>query len=412
MANILTVDYGDNEGVSTNWTLPSGSATLSNSTDFAITGTKALKALTSNSSAIKVAIAYSSRITCAPSTAYTTQWSARATTSRWLAGSIDWYDSGGSYISTDVLDMAGNTNTGAWATSVDTTTSPSTAASFTLGYDWDSNSTSASLYLDNLSVDDGTTYISAPTRLEGPGVHNSSDVNSYTTGSFTPTAGRLLVCSLSTQNQLGQLQTATGTMTISQTHSGTWTWTYLSELFDLNTGSSYYGRNFIAYAVVPATPGAGTITYTFNTGSGGTSKNRNIIIENVYEIDGVDQTNPVVQAITGRSTTSTSVTITYPVTPGISAMSISNVGNSYDTSDTNIAVPTNYTELHENSSADATNNQQLCTAYDLSSVGTSVNWTTLSNLYGAGAIALELRSALTGSSPPAGDTTRRAIVIS
>ena len=155
MANIFHSGPGDNEG-SVSWSGPSGSPTITNSTDYAVTGTQSVKAVCVGNAAMAVAIAYGDRITCLPSTSYTTTINVRASASRWISAAIDWYTSGGSYISTTVLDGSGNANTGAWENRVDTSTSPGTAGSFTLKIDYDSNTTGQALYADNITVDDGT----------------------------------------------------------------------------------------------------------------------------------------------------------------------------------------------------------------------------------------------------------------
>ena len=154
MTNIFPAGPGSNEG-SVGWSVVSGSATLSNSTDYAVDGTQSLKAVCSNTSAIAVAIAYGDRITCSASTSYTTTMNIRSSASRWCSVAIDWYTSGGSYISTTVLDGSGNTSTGSWENRVDVSTSPGTAGSFTLKFDFDNNATSTAFYIDAITVDDG-----------------------------------------------------------------------------------------------------------------------------------------------------------------------------------------------------------------------------------------------------------------
>lgn len=238
--------------------------------------------------------------------------------------------------------------------------------------------------------------IGTPTRIYGPGVHNSSNVNSFTSSSFTPTTGRLIVACLTTQNQAGALNDANGQLGLSQTHAGSWSWTILGNganaTFDPN-GATYYGRVFLAYAIVPSTPGAGTLTFNFNT-SGSVNRNRNIVITNVYEVDGVDTSAPVTQSIIARAGSVSSNTATFGSSLASSSMAFALVGNSYETTDTDIIVPTNYTELHETPSADGFFNQQLCVAYDNGSAGTSVNWTGLSALYGSSTIAIEIKEAV------------------
>lgn len=140
MANIFPSAPGDNEG-SVSWSGPSGSPTITNSTDHAVTGSQSVKAVCVANAAMAVAISYANRITCAASTSYTTTINVRASAARWVSTAIDWYTSGGSYISTDVLDGSANAPTGSWSNRVDVTTSPGTAGSFTLKFDYDSNTT-------------------------------------------------------------------------------------------------------------------------------------------------------------------------------------------------------------------------------------------------------------------------------
>lgn len=242
--------------------------------------------------------------------------------------------------------------------------------------------------------------IGTPSRVYGPGIHYGSNVNSFTTGSFTPTASRLLVACLTTQQGDGLMDDSNGHVGITQTHSGSWSWTILGNssnaTFDPN-GGTYYGRVFMAYAIVPATPGSGTVTFTFNSGVGALNRNRNIVISNIYQIDGIDTTSPVTQSIIARAGSTSTNTATFGSSLAASSMAFALVGNSYETTDTNIAVPTNYTELHEDPSLDGLFNQQLCVAYDLTSAGTSVNWSSLSALFGSSTIAIEIKEAASGT---------------
>ena len=159
MVNVLPASYKENEGT-VDWAVTSGSATLTNSTDYAQAGTKSLKAVASNAFPFKVSVSYANRVACSGSTTYTTVWYARSSVARWLSASIDWYDSGGGYISTFVLDDAGNTSTSAFVSKTDTSVSPSGAASFTIGFDWDNNATSSALYLDEITVSDPSSGVS------------------------------------------------------------------------------------------------------------------------------------------------------------------------------------------------------------------------------------------------------------
>jgi len=239
--------------------------------------------------------------------------------------------------------------------------------------------------------------IGTPSRSQGPDIHYGSDINDYTTTSFTPTTGNLIVVSLTTQEQNGTLTSSVGKMYVDQTHSGSWSWTMVDEVFDPNA-STYYGRVGLSYAVVPSSPGAGQLGFIFNDVSP-YNKKRNIVIANVYEISGVDTSAPIIQSKTGRVGATTSITLTLDSTPSASNLILSNVGNSYETSGTTITAPTSYTKLHEDDTSDPYFNQQLATAYITGSTSTSVNWTTLKDFEGAGAVALELKAASGGTTP-------------
>lgn len=248
--------------------------------------------------------------------------------------------------------------------------------------------------------------LSAPSRIYGPGIHNSSNVNDFTTSSFSPTAGRLLVITVTTQHGDGTLSSTNGFMGVTQTLSGSWSWTVLDCLFDDNGGGNFYGRCFLAYAIVPSSPGTGTVTLNFNTGVGNLNRNRNVVIANIYEISGADPTTPVVQSVTGRNASTSSLTVNFSSGLASSSMGFAVVGNATDTTFTDIVPPTNYSELHENESADPLYNHQMCTAYDLGSAGTTVNWTGLAAVFESGTVAVEIQEE-SGSGP-----SRRVFVVS
>lgn len=244
--------------------------------------------------------------------------------------------------------------------------------------------------------------IGTPTLLGSTFTHQASDINTKATGSYTPSAvGNLILIVFSRQNQLGLIDTATddGTISVSTTHSGSWTWNYVQPvgaIFDPNTGTDYYGRLHIAYAFVPSGGNtSGDTTITFNGGGGTINRNSNIVLGRVIEVSGVDQTTPILQSATNRVTNNTALTVTLGSTQASSTV-IGIVGNSFTTTDTNIAPPTGYTELLEVNST-TTDNQQIQIVYDAGSPGTSLNWTSLatSGAYGSGGLAIELKEAVT-----------------
>lgn len=246
--------------------------------------------------------------------------------------------------------------------------------------------------------------IGTPTLLGSNFTHDSSDINTKATGSYTPSAvGNLILIPFSRQNQLGLIDTGTddGTISVSTSHAGSWSWSYVQPvgaIFDPNTGSDYYGRLHIAYAIVPASGNAaGDTTITFNGGGGTINRNSNIVLGRVVEVSGVDTTTPILQSATNRVTNNTALTVTLAATQSSSTV-IGIVGNAYTTTNTDITAPTGYTELVEINSA-TTDNQQVQIVYDAGSPGTSLNWTGLgtSGAYGSGGLAIELKEQAAGA---------------
>lgn len=244
--------------------------------------------------------------------------------------------------------------------------------------------------------------IGTPTLLGSNFTHDSSDINTKATGSYTPSAvGNLILIPFSRQNQLGTIDIVTddGTIDVSgTTHGGTWSWSYVQPvgaIFDPNTGNDYYGRLHIAYAIVPSGGNtAGDTTLRFTGGGGTINKNSNIVLGRVVEVSGVDTTTPILQSNSNRVTNNTALTVTLGATQASSTV-IGIVGNSYTTTNTDIVAPTGYTELVEMNSA-TTDNQQIQIVYDAGSPGTSLNWTGLgtSGGYGSGGLAIELKEAV------------------
>lgn len=238
--------------------------------------------------------------------------------------------------------------------------------------------------------------IGTPARVSGPHSNYAVTTSSFTTGSFTPTAGRLLIAVTSSESPAGTLETGSGdSIAISQTHAGSWSWTSLYQFYVANS-SQWWEQITLHYAIVPNSPGAGTITFTYNDGSAPEDEQRVIFITNIYDIAGIDTVTPVIQSKTGQ-TTGSSQTLTLNSTPATSSVVFGVIGDSFiGTGYTNIAPPTGYTELNEDR-ADNSGAINLETCYKAGSAGTSLNWTNVSGGFGSGAIAIEIAEASTGS---------------
>lgn len=233
--------------------------------------------------------------------------------------------------------------------------------------------------------------------------HFGSDQNTRVTGSFTPTTGRVLVVPVDSQNQAGSLNDGTGTMGLPTfSGGGTWSWTVLGNstnaTYDPN-GGNYYGRVHLAYAVVPSGVSSGTLTLTFNGGGGSVNRNRNIVLADVLEFSGVDTSAPVTQFINSRAGAATSHTATYSSGLAASSAAVAFVGVSYDADHTDVAPPTNHTEVSDYDTSNVDFNHSFVDSYDIGSAGTSLNFTTFpSSTYGSAIIGVELKAAADAAS--------------
>lgn len=247
--------------------------------------------------------------------------------------------------------------------------------------------------------------IGTPTRVLGPASSYPTSIASFTTSAFTPTAGQLLIAVTSSESPAQDMTAANSAIAVSNSHAGSWSWTTLTQYY-VTSGANSNEQITLHYAFVPATPGSGTVTFTFNTGSNPTNKNRVIFITNIYSISGVDTSGTVIQSTSSAATASThTLTLSTPVA---SSLVFAAIGDSFiGAGVTNIAPPTNHTELNEDVAGGpgTTGSINLETAYDNASAGTSVNWTNVSNGFGSGAIAVELRELSAG-------TPRRVMVVS
>jgi hypothetical protein len=222
--------------------------------------------------------------------------------------------------------------------------------------------------------------VGTPTRVAGPiaqHLDSPGPVSSSTTGSFTPVAGSLLVAVLTT----GDFGAAIGTQSISNTHAGSWSWTQLTQIHEAT-----YSRMSLYYAIVPTSPGNGTITFTY-------TNNRETVAANVYEITGVDTSTPVVQSKLATGT-GTSRSTTLDSTPASDSLIFGFVADSWAANVPTITPGAGYTTLHQTNSPGIADNGGAYTMYRNGGTGTTVNATNLStDSYGSGIIAIEVAAA-------------------
>lgn len=154
MANIFPAGPGDNEGVTTDWTITFGTATPTNSALFAQTGSQSLKVVAGAGSTAKVM--YDTYIAVSAGTSLSTIRYERGSAAVPSGAFIDWYTSGNSYISTTTLDNGGNLNTSAFDQRLDTSVAPGTTAKFKFGFQIDFTTIGQIAYYDAITIDDGS----------------------------------------------------------------------------------------------------------------------------------------------------------------------------------------------------------------------------------------------------------------
>lgn len=209
-------------------------------------------------------------------------------------------------------------------------------------------------------------------------IASSTTTNTFTTGSFSPTGGALLLVS-------GNVLATGGGLTISSvtdTFSGTGSWTIVqlrATDFQDNTG-------FIAYATLGSTPGSGTVTVN-------TSVNSIRTTVDVYEATGQDATTPVVQSKTGSGTADT-LSLTLDSTPAADSLVFAAVATR-SSSDPDITPGSNFTELGEISSGGTFAQANIECQYDAASATTTVDWSTLPTITNVG-VAIEIAAAAGG----------------
>jgi hypothetical protein len=199
--------------------------------------------------------------------------------------------------------------------------------------------------------------LGAATSAFTPVVDNTSTTSRSST-SFTPTAGTLLVISVCSRSVNATLPVHS----ITNSHAGTWTWTKFLAI-DNAAGTGHTLSAF--FAIVPASPGAGTVTIT-NTASGAPNNTRwriqgyswsGAALPSNYNPGVLDNTALVASITLPNAPTSSSATVGFIC---------ANVVNP------NIAAGTGFTELVESGDGNAT---ALEMEVRTASTSSTVSWT-------------------------------------
>lgn len=147
--NFLLPAQSDMEG-SVTWSGVSASPTLTNSTDFASTGTKSLKEVTTTTGTFKVALTTGRACTAKALTTF--KMDVRSSVSKFIDWGVDWYTAvGGSYISTDVFSGAYSSTT-QFDTFTHDGTPPDRAKAFILWHQYNGSAVGQINYIDNVQV--------------------------------------------------------------------------------------------------------------------------------------------------------------------------------------------------------------------------------------------------------------------
>lgn len=196
---------------------------------------------------------------------------------------------------------------------------------------------------------------------------DAGDVNDQTSGSFTPVAGSLLIVASVTEMAVGP---NTGN-TISNTHAGSWSWQQATHSYDDN-GSGDDSRLSIFYAIVPSSPGAGTVTVAFNEG-------RRKGLMGVWEVAGINTANPVLQTVAGAVTTTSTLTLTFGGAVSASSMVFGLCANAVSApTNNNITPGTGFTELTEVITTDGFYDQDTMVQYNATPSANTCGWSNLS----------------------------------
>lgn len=217
---------------------------------------------------------------------------------------------------------------------------------------------------------------------------STTNTTSYTTGSFTPVAGDMLVVAVYAQ---GTNVAATATMSGS---ANGLTFDIADSI--LANGTSATLLLFVS-DLVPSSPSAMTVTFDCSADAATGA------IVTVGRVSGMSLSGlaAVLQTVGTNSnvTTGSPASLTFPSAPGSSNIVIAVLGN--NTSNTGVTAPSGFTSASSNNFATPTTGMQV--VYDAASAPTTVTWGSTSATVG-GTIAIELDTSASSTPISASDT--------
>lgn len=164
---------------------------------------------------------------------------------------------------------------------------------------------------------------------------------SYTSPSFTPANGDLLIVAMNIDFDVGTFHVQP---TITTTLSNVGTWSFKEADNGLASGNYL----LFAYAKITGTPGTGTLTFAFGTGNG-----RDNFLAKIYTVTGYNTTTPVATNIatgTGGSTSATAAAGTFGSTPASDSLVMvitGLIGPSFSNTQVPITQRAGYTEADD-----------------------------------------------------------------
>lgn len=197
--------------------------------------------------------------------------------------------------------------------------------------------------------------LSTPTLLDATAV--AAAATSITSASVTPTSDALLVVVA----RCGTADESANIAVTGTTLANVGTWTNHQRVY---AGSANGGTILIATAQITGSAGSGTVTV------GWTGSNVGRAIQ-VIEVTGHDTATPVTQSKAGaQSSTGTTYSFSLDASPAATSVVIAGLTGNIASAN-NVLAGSLFTEISEQT---PTTNQRLQTEYDITSAGTTVDW--------------------------------------
>lgn len=215
--------------------------------------------------------------------------------------------------------------------------------------------------------------LSTPALLTTATVATGS-ATSLTSASVSPSSDALLIAIIKTTGD------RSGSLALSSTTlANVGSWTTVTPTY---SGNADAGTLMIAYAQITGSPGSGTVTASWTSGSNA--------VMFLVEVTGHNTSAPVTQSKIGSaSTTGTTYSLTLDASPASTSAVIAGLAHR---SITGITPGASFTELGDTTPS-GSGNQRAQSQYDLTSATTTVDWSTLTDGNARLGMAIEVAEA-------------------